>query len=151
LTYIFDIYLLIFLTLRLPQDLIGEDCNQQCSLKCTDQHCYPGNGSCVWGCNCLRDNCDNSTICTEGCNKGYAAQYCNQCKYSWEDLSVGVKLWPSFISLWGRHQLVRDDLVGVIDDGQITRVNFLPLPSIHYVTIVTFSDSEPCILKKWRI
>lgn len=49
-----------------------------------DQQCYPGNGSCVWGCdpqNCLNRKCDiYKGTCTEGCVSGLSGQYCNTCE-----------------------------------------------------------------------
>ncbi|XP_076072681.1 uncharacterized protein LOC143044513 isoform X1 [Mytilus galloprovincialis] len=47
----------------------GSDCDKNCSENCIDQHCYPQNGSCVWGFhtrNCSNDVCDNYTVvCTD--------------------------------------------------------------------------------------
>ncbi|CAC5384280.1 unnamed protein product [Mytilus coruscus] len=37
----------------------GINCDISCAKHCIEQHCYPGNGSCIWGChdeNCLEDN-----------------------------------------------------------------------------------------------
>ncbi|CAC5376552.1 PTPRT [Mytilus coruscus] len=62
----------------------GSNCTKSCTERCIDQHCYPGNGSCVLGCNtknCLNDLCDNSTaVCTNGCIERRTGTYCN--KYS---------------------------------------------------------------------
>ncbi|XP_063398050.1 uncharacterized protein LOC134682973 [Mytilus trossulus] len=47
------------------------NCSESCSSVCIDQHCHPGNGSCVWGCDeqqCLNKKWDKQTgVCTEGC------------------------------------------------------------------------------------
>ncbi|XP_052080383.1 uncharacterized protein LOC127718405 isoform X2 [Mytilus californianus] len=59
----------------------GTNCLDACPLKCIDQHCYPENGSCTWGCDpqkCLNNNCDKHTgACSEGCVTGLAGQFCN--------------------------------------------------------------------------
>lgn len=65
----------------------GSNCTDTCSSKCIDQHCYPGDGFCVWGCdpqNCRNTTCNNQTgVCTEGCVDGWVGQYCNtkSCKH----------------------------------------------------------------------
>lgn len=63
----------------------GIDCTKSCTQACIDQHCYPKNGSCVWGCNtqsCLNDVCDrNTAVCKDGCkDKKRTGIYCNKCK-----------------------------------------------------------------------
>ncbi|CAC5373741.1 PLXNA [Mytilus coruscus] len=64
------------------KNLWGRNCTQPCSENCIENHFYPGNGSCIWGCkdiNCLNDVCDKDTlICTEGCKGGRTGQYCNK-------------------------------------------------------------------------
>ncbi|CAG2215468.1 unnamed protein product [Mytilus edulis] len=59
----------------------GPNCTKSCKETCIDQHCYPGNGLCVWGCNtkhCL-NRCDkNTAICTYGCKEKRAGLYCNK-------------------------------------------------------------------------
>ncbi|XP_052080402.1 uncharacterized protein LOC127718421 [Mytilus californianus] len=63
----------------------GTNCSDACPPKCTNQHCYPANGSCVWGCdlqNCLNNICDKHTgACSEGCVPVFAGQFCNISKY----------------------------------------------------------------------
>lgn len=63
----------------------GNDCADQCPEKCIDNHCYPQNGTCVWGCDpshCLHNKCDiHTSVCTDGCVPGRAGQYCNKCKW----------------------------------------------------------------------
>ncbi|CAC5360080.1 unnamed protein product [Mytilus coruscus] len=58
------------------------NCSDACPPKCIDQHCYPENGSCIWGCypqNCLNNKCDKHTgACSEGCVTGLAGQFCNR-------------------------------------------------------------------------
>lgn len=55
-----------------------------CPANCVHGHCYPGNGSCVWGCN--SDNCLNAIynadtgVCTHGCKIGLDGDYCDDCK-----------------------------------------------------------------------
>ena len=62
----------------------GNNCEKVCSSNCVDQHCYPGNGSCIFGCNsdyCLNDICNKCTgICTDGCKKRRTGDFCNKCK-----------------------------------------------------------------------
>lgn len=38
----------------------GGECSTPCPVNCIDNHCYPGNGSCVWGCKIGQDGdmCD---------------------------------------------------------------------------------------------
>ena len=33
----------------------GSDCSTPCAVNCTDEHCYPGNGRCVWDCKIGQD------------------------------------------------------------------------------------------------
>ncbi|CAG2229402.1 unnamed protein product [Mytilus edulis] len=60
----------------------GSDCQNNCAENCRQQNCFPGNGSCVWGCNptnCLNDLCDKDTaVCTIGCKERRTGTYCNQ-------------------------------------------------------------------------
>jgi hypothetical protein len=60
-------YKYIFVQWRKPcytgcyKDWWDSDCSKPCPATCVGGHCYPGNGSCVWGCNpdnCLNDICD---------------------------------------------------------------------------------------------
>ncbi|CAC5379813.1 Tyrosine-protein phosphatase non-receptor type 5,Receptor-type tyrosine-protein phosphatase R,Receptor-type tyrosine-protein phosphatase eta,Tyrosine-protein phosphatase 10D,Tyrosine-protein phosphatase non-receptor type 7,Receptor-type tyrosine-protein phosphatase O,Receptor-type tyrosine-protein phosphatase beta [Mytilus coruscus] len=61
----------------------GVNCLHPCPANCIANHCYPENGSCVWGCDCLHDTCDMITsICTEGCKAGLIGQYCNNTNYN---------------------------------------------------------------------
>ena len=59
-------------------------CSTPCPVNCIRGHCYPGNGSCVWGCN--SDNCQNDVcaattgICTDGCRIGLHGNYCDKRK-----------------------------------------------------------------------
>ncbi|VDI56823.1 Hypothetical predicted protein, partial [Mytilus galloprovincialis] len=68
----------------------GTNCTDTCSPKCIDQHCYPSDGFCVWGCdpqNCRNNNCNNQTsVCTEGCVDGLVGQYCNTTSYEFAAL-----------------------------------------------------------------
>lgn len=63
----------------------GSNCKNACTENCIGQQCYPGNGSCVWGCNaehCLSDICDkNTAVCTNGCKERRTGRFCNMCKY----------------------------------------------------------------------
>ncbi|CAC5406999.1 unnamed protein product [Mytilus coruscus] len=58
----------------------GTNCAKLCPTKCTNQHCFPRNGSCVWGCDplyCQAGRCNAETsACTRGCVKGRAGKYC---------------------------------------------------------------------------
>ncbi|XP_071181979.1 cell death abnormality protein 1-like [Mytilus edulis] len=60
----------------------GINCNNSCTESCIEKHCYPGNGSCVLGCNtksCMNDVCDKSTaICTNGCKERRTGFFCNK-------------------------------------------------------------------------
>ncbi|CAC5417488.1 unnamed protein product [Mytilus coruscus] len=67
----------------------GSNCDKMCSENCIEQHCYPQNGSCVWGCNtehCLNDICDKHTaVCTDGCKDTRTGNYCNKCSANKEE------------------------------------------------------------------
>ncbi|XP_063418249.1 plexin-B2-like [Mytilus trossulus] len=62
--------------------LWGSNCEVDCAENCIHQHCFPENGSCIWGCNetnCLKDICDSDTaVCPEGCKDGRTGPYCNK-------------------------------------------------------------------------
>ncbi|XP_076115892.1 uncharacterized protein LOC143083529 [Mytilus galloprovincialis] len=64
------------------KSLWGSTCGQLCPENCIDRNCYPGNGSCVWGCNaenCLNDICDkDAAVCTDGCKESRTGRYCNK-------------------------------------------------------------------------
>ncbi|CAC5418182.1 MEGF10_11 [Mytilus coruscus] len=60
----------------------GSNCENDCAEKCIERNCFPGNGSCVWGCNpkhCLNDICNKDTaVCTVGCNeRRRTGSYCD--------------------------------------------------------------------------
>ncbi|XP_076106748.1 uncharacterized protein LOC143075016 [Mytilus galloprovincialis] len=58
----------------------GTNCTMDCPDECIDRHCFPNNGSCVWGCDvhrCFHGECDSKTdLCTKGCLPGRAGRYC---------------------------------------------------------------------------
>ncbi|CAC5417491.1 unnamed protein product [Mytilus coruscus] len=60
----------------------GSNCQKSCSENCIEQHCYPGNGSCILGCNtenCLNDICNRYTaVCTNGCKARRTGSYCDK-------------------------------------------------------------------------
>ncbi|XP_071160326.1 uncharacterized protein [Mytilus edulis] len=61
----------------------GSSCEISCAESCMEQHCFPGNGSCIFGgCsdkNCLKSNCDRDTaVCTEGCKIRRTGSYCDK-------------------------------------------------------------------------
>ncbi|VDH96050.1 Hypothetical predicted protein [Mytilus galloprovincialis] len=60
----------------------GSNCEKMCSEYCIERHCYPGNGSCIYGCNtdnCLNDSCNKFTgICTDGCMERRTGDFCNK-------------------------------------------------------------------------
>ncbi|CAG2257239.1 PTPRT [Mytilus edulis] len=60
----------------------GSTCQYLCVENCIERHCYPRNGSCVWGCNadnCLNDICNKDTaVCTDGCKEKRTGRYCNK-------------------------------------------------------------------------
>ncbi|VDI50986.1 Hypothetical predicted protein [Mytilus galloprovincialis] len=66
------------------QSFWGSNCSTTCADNCIEGNCFPGNGSCVWGCdptNCLNNVCNRDTaICTDGCKKGRTGNHCNKCK-----------------------------------------------------------------------
>lgn len=55
----------------------GKNCSQSCSKHCINQHCFPGNGSCVWGCECP-GICN--ALCLDGCKENRTGLSCNKCK-----------------------------------------------------------------------
>ncbi|XP_076112616.1 plexin-B3-like [Mytilus galloprovincialis] len=62
-----------------PKSFWGSNCSTSCSGSCIDQHCYPGNGSCVFGCNCLDNICNADTlVCIDGCIKNQTGRHCNK-------------------------------------------------------------------------
>ncbi|VDI33932.1 Hypothetical predicted protein [Mytilus galloprovincialis] len=61
----------------------GTSCDISCPESCLEQHCYPGNGSCIFGgcsnSNCLKSNCDRDTeVCIEGCRTERTGSYCDK-------------------------------------------------------------------------
>ncbi|CAC5385841.1 unnamed protein product [Mytilus coruscus] len=58
----------------------GTNCTKNCPAECINQDCFPGNGSCVWGCDlqkCFHGTCDvNTGVCTKGCVNGRGGRYC---------------------------------------------------------------------------
>ncbi|XP_071132256.1 uncharacterized protein [Mytilus edulis] len=60
----------------------GSNCLTKCPENCIEGNCFPGNGSCVWGCdptNCLNDVCNKDTaVCTDGCKEGRTGKHCNK-------------------------------------------------------------------------
>ncbi|XP_076114506.1 uncharacterized protein LOC143082356 [Mytilus galloprovincialis] len=69
----------------------GSTCEQFCPENCIERNCYPGNGSCVWGCNaenCLNDICNKDTAdCTDGCKKSRTGRYCNKYNIAYNGLA----------------------------------------------------------------
>ncbi|XP_063443557.1 uncharacterized protein LOC134724462 isoform X3 [Mytilus trossulus] len=59
----------------------GSNCENVCSEYCQERHCYPGNGSCIFGCNtdyCLNNNCNKFTgNCTDACKETRTGEFCN--------------------------------------------------------------------------
>ncbi|XP_063398312.1 cell death abnormality protein 1-like [Mytilus trossulus] len=60
----------------------GLNCDSSCADNCIEDNCFPGNGSCIWGCNpvdCLNGVCNKDTaVCTDGCNKRKTGFHCNK-------------------------------------------------------------------------
>ncbi|XP_071129167.1 receptor-type tyrosine-protein phosphatase kappa-like isoform X2 [Mytilus edulis] len=58
----------------------GINCTTDCPVECIDSHCFPENGSCVWGCDelgCFHGKCDaKKDVCTKGCVPGQGGRYC---------------------------------------------------------------------------
>ncbi|CAC5365498.1 unnamed protein product [Mytilus coruscus] len=58
----------------------GTNCTTDCPVECIESHCFPENGSCVWGCDvnrCFHGKCDAKTdVCTKGCVPGQGGRYC---------------------------------------------------------------------------
>ena len=71
---------------RMLQRLVNSDCSKPCPVTCVEGHCYPGNGSCVWGCNtdnCLNDICDATTgKCTQGCKIRRRGDCCDNRRFT---------------------------------------------------------------------
>ena len=67
------------------KSLWGTHCSNPCPVNCISGHSYPGNGSCVRGCNpdnCINDICDTvAGVCTHGCKLGLDGDYCDECKF----------------------------------------------------------------------
>ncbi|XP_076089869.1 uncharacterized protein LOC143061509 [Mytilus galloprovincialis] len=62
-----------------PKNFWGRTCSQNCSENCIDQHCFPENGSCVWGCYCLDGICNaNTSACIGGCMDNRTGIDCNK-------------------------------------------------------------------------
>ncbi|CAG2187331.1 unnamed protein product [Mytilus edulis] len=87
---VFEIYLpiveLCYVAINgCPKGTWGTNCSNACQLKCINHHCYPGNGSCVWGCdpqNCSNNICDiHTAACSYGCVPGLTGPFCNMSKY----------------------------------------------------------------------
>ncbi|VDH90184.1 receptor-type tyrosine-protein phosphatase A [Mytilus galloprovincialis] len=81
----------------------GRDCASNCSKRCIDQHCYPGNGSCVWGCNtkhCLNDLCNKHTaVCSHGCEERRTGTYCNKYNIATDGLISHVSSVANLVNL----------------------------------------------------
>ncbi|XP_052087932.1 multiple epidermal growth factor-like domains protein 10 isoform X2 [Mytilus californianus] len=60
----------------------GSNCEVSCAVNCINGNCFPGNGSCIWGCNpvdCLNDFCNKDTaVCTDGCKERKTGNHCNK-------------------------------------------------------------------------
>ncbi|XP_052059438.1 receptor-type tyrosine-protein phosphatase alpha-like isoform X4 [Mytilus californianus] len=77
----------------------GTACEMPCPDECINRHCYPENGSCVWGCQeqrCFHGVCDAKTdVCTSGCVPRHGGRHCTfyNTVYNWT-----AKLSHSFLS-----------------------------------------------------
>ncbi|XP_071169638.1 cell death abnormality protein 1-like [Mytilus edulis] len=73
-----------------PMRYWGSNCDKFCPENCVGQHCFIGNGSCVWGCNaenCLGDKCNRETsVCIDGCKTRRTGHYCNKYNMATESL-----------------------------------------------------------------
>ncbi|CAC5387616.1 PLXNB [Mytilus coruscus] len=74
-----------------PKTFWGNNCKLSCPESCIEQHCFPGNGSCIWGgCsdeNCLQRNCDkDSAICYDGCKENRTGPFCNKYNIAFNSL-----------------------------------------------------------------
>lgn len=64
-----------------PKTMWGSYCSKTCPNTCIDQHCYPENGSCVWGCYCLNGICNEyTTECNDGCVENRTGKECGKCE-----------------------------------------------------------------------
>ncbi|XP_052067780.1 multiple epidermal growth factor-like domains protein 10 isoform X2 [Mytilus californianus] len=58
----------------------GPNCTTDCPVECIGSHCFPQNGSCIWGCDeqkCNHGECHARTdVCTKGCVPGRGGRYC---------------------------------------------------------------------------
>ncbi|CAC5421893.1 unnamed protein product [Mytilus coruscus] len=76
------------------KSLWGSTCEKFCAENCIERNCYPGNGSCVWGCNaenCLNDICNTDTaVCTVGCKERRTGTYCNKYNIAYDGFVTQV-------------------------------------------------------------
>ena len=83
-------------------------CSKPCPATCVEGHCYPSNGTCVWGCNpdnCLNDICDETTgKCTDGCKIGLLGDNCDKRKFTNSYWSVILRLYNDRFKKWTRHK-----------------------------------------------
>ncbi|XP_052059403.1 receptor-type tyrosine-protein phosphatase mu-like isoform X2 [Mytilus californianus] len=122
----------------------GENCTVPCPPKCIDQHCYPANGNCVWGCdptNCMSENCYTTTgVCLGGCVLGRAGQYCNKYNLAYNQTAKIIPVGQTNASL------LVDGLVSTCNDFSSTatssylQVEFGSLSVITTVHIVFGGD-----------
>ena len=64
-----------------PVSFFGSTCNKLCPSNCFEGHCFPSNGTCVYGCNsdlCLDNKCDADGACSIGCPSGKRGKFCDQ-------------------------------------------------------------------------
>lgn len=84
--FLFKIIIIFVLNKGCWKGTWGTNCTTDCPDECIDRHCFPNNGSCVWGCDvhrCFHGECDSKTdLCTNGCLPGRGGRYCTFCKLS---------------------------------------------------------------------
>ncbi|XP_063396036.1 receptor-type tyrosine-protein phosphatase mu-like isoform X1 [Mytilus trossulus] len=80
----------------------GENCSAPCPHNCINQHCYPTNGSCVWGCdpnNCAVNCFANTGVCYGGCVPGRAGQYCNKYNLAYNQTAKIIPVGQTYAGL----------------------------------------------------
>ncbi|XP_052080598.1 plexin-B1-like [Mytilus californianus] len=139
------------------KNLWGRNCTQPCSENCIENHCYPGNGSCVWGCkdiNCLNDVCDKDTlICTEGCKGGRTGRYCNKYAKYFGDSEMTVKCTPEIYKVYPSSGPLRGGTMLTISGKYIGNIKDKISVDIggvrcHNVTVETPNLNLTCVTGK---
>ncbi|XP_052080748.1 plexin-B2-like isoform X2 [Mytilus californianus] len=145
-----------------PKSFWGSNCNISCAVNCREQHCFPGNGSCVFGgcsnTNCLNNNCDEDTeVCIEGCKGDRTGPYCNKNPECFLDSKTSVmtclpkiyQVYPSRGPVNGGTLLtITGKYIGNVTDSISVDVSGV---RCHNVTVVTPETSLNCVIGRGTI